>query len=49
MEDSITFECRKCGKRFVVSGKGEKHLAPLYCCGAEAVKSTKKKPPVKKK
>jgi len=49
MKDSITFECRKCGKKFVVSEKGEKRLAPLYCCGAAPVKIRKKKSPVKGK
>ena len=48
MENNITYECRKCGKSFVVSAKGKKHLVPLYCCGAEVAKSGKKKPPVKK-
>ena len=48
MENNITYECKKCGKSFVVSEKGKKHLVPLYCCGAEVEKSGKKKPPVKK-
>jgi len=48
MENNITYECRKCGKRFVVSVTGKKLSAPLYCCGAEVAKSVKKKPHVKK-
>jgi len=48
MENNITYECKKCGKSFVVSVKGDKHLVPLYCCGEEVAKSKKKKPPVKK-
>jgi hypothetical protein len=40
MENNITYECRKCGKSFVVSAK--KESCPLYCCGEEAVKSKKK-------
>jgi hypothetical protein len=49
MENAITYECKKCGKRFAVSEKGKKHLVPVYCCGEEAVKSTGKKPAVSKK
>jgi len=49
MENNNTYECRKCGKSFVVSAKGDKHLVPLYCCGEEVVKSKKKKPSLKKK
>jgi hypothetical protein len=49
MENAVTYECKKCGKRFAVSEKGKKHLVPVYCCGEEAVKSTGKKPAVSKK
>ena len=48
MEDNITYECRKCGKSYVVSEKGGKQLVPVYCCGEEAAKTGKKKRPVKK-
>jgi hypothetical protein len=48
MEDT-TYECKKCGKKFAVSGKGKKHLVPVYCCGEEAVKSIGKKPAVGEK
>ena len=49
MENTVTYECKKCGKRFSVSEKGKKHLVPVYCCGEEAVKSSEKKLAVRKK
>jgi hypothetical protein len=48
MENAVTYECKKCGKRFAVSEKGKKHLVPVYCCGEEAVKSREKKPAARK-
>ncbi|MDH4230592.1 MAG: hypothetical protein OEW04_01015 [Nitrospirota bacterium] len=49
MENSLTYECRKCGKQFTVSEKEKKLLVPVYCCGEEAVKGREKKPAAKKK
>lgn len=42
MKEPITYECRQCGNRFVVSETGEGRLSPLYCCGEAAKKSAKK-------
>ncbi len=42
MKETTTYECRKCGNRFVVSGKGKEKLVPLYCCGEDITKKKKK-------
>lgn len=44
----MTYECKKCGNRFVVSGKGKEKLVPLYCCGEDITKTKKKKVTVKR-
>lgn len=35
MAKEIIYECRKCGKRVMVSNTGERHMSPVYCCGEE--------------
>jgi hypothetical protein len=48
VEEPITYECRKCGNRFVVSNAGERRLVPRFCCGEEVKRIKKKKPLLKK-
>jgi len=43
MDEPITYECTKCGKRFIGSAKGKGHTVPIYCCGENILKNKGKK------
>lgn len=42
MNEPITYECSKCGRKLVESTKGKGHMVTIYCCGENMIKNTKK-------
>jgi len=47
----VTYTCRQCGAKIVVTETLDTQLSPIYCCGVEVAKisSVKKKPSKPKK
>lgn len=43
MDKPITYECTKCGRKFVESTKGKGHTVPIYCCGENMIKNRQKR------
>ncbi len=35
MARMVTYECKRCGTKVVVTEKGGSGLQPIYCCGME--------------
>jgi len=50
MARTVTYECKQCGTKVVVTQGLDASLSPIYCCGVEVSEASpvKKRPPAKK-